>query len=125
MFIVVIFSILAIVISIYTLIEIRNIITRIESLNHRSVGESTDIKKLKEDISSLDDDITQEYYYLDERIDAIQNRMDDHYRWSLGIWNDIAKPQNALANPIPDSLNDTLVYDNVYSGEVTPMGPQE
>ena len=58
------------------------------------------------------------------RIDYFEKKMNDHYGWSLGIWNDFANLKDVIHHPIPESLQDVARKEvQLSEDEVLPMGP--
>ena len=61
---------------------------------------------------------------FETRINKIDRKMNDHYGWSLGIWNEFANQKEAMANPIPESIQEVARAEVQLSEEdVKPMGP--
>ena len=58
------------------------------------------------------------------RIDYFEKKMNDHYGWSLGIWNDFANLKDVIHHPIPESLQDVARKEvQLSEDELLPMGP--
>ena len=85
------------------------------------------------DIADLHNDIEKTIWLddltikgLNDKVDTLNRKVDEHFRWSLGVWNDVsvlvnpklkkdAKKIEELINAIPIELDDDL----------RPMGPVE
>lgn len=58
------------------------------------------------------------------RINYFEKKMNDHYGWSMGIWNDFANLRDTIHHPIPESLQDMAREEvQLSEDEVMPMGP--
>ena len=58
------------------------------------------------------------------RINYFEKKMNDHYGWSMGIWNDFANLRDTIHHPIPESIQDVARAEvQLSEDEVLPMGP--
>ena len=77
-----------------------------------------------QDGSKVNDALVSQINDLRSQLEEQKKKMDDHYRWTMTVWNGYANFKESVENPIPETLQEVAREEVQLSEEdAMPMGP--